>query len=129
MTITLDEEGLLKLMAWSSPKRIDTRHGPRILRTAEPTDDFWELWRANKDQLKSVGIGCGRNPGTGQWEIAWWQQVSKEEQERLNKTIKASQELDATIHVPAPDGLAYRPYQKAGIAFALRIFGKLQHHK
>lgn len=36
------------------------------------------------------------------------------------KAVEASHALDVDIEIPAPDGLSYRPYQKAGIAFALR---------
>lgn len=35
------------------------------------------------------------------------------------KAVEASHALDAAIDIPAPPGLAYRPYQKAGISFAL----------
>lgn len=35
------------------------------------------------------------------------------------KAVEASHALDATIDIPAPPGLSYRPYQKAGISFAL----------
>jgi len=34
--------------------------------------------------------------------------------------IAASTALDADIEIPAPEGLEYRPYQKAGIAYALQ---------
>lgn len=35
------------------------------------------------------------------------------------KTLKASRAVEADIKVPAPEGLAYRPFQLAGIEFAL----------
>lgn len=34
-------------------------------------------------------------------------------------TIKASKATDADIEIPVPAGLAYRPYQKGGIAYAM----------
>ena len=34
--------------------------------------------------------------------------------------IAASTALDADIEIPAPEGLEYRPYQKAGIAYGLQ---------
>lgn len=43
----------------------------------------------------------------------------KQEKERI---IAHSYADDHDIDIPVPDGLAYLPYQKAGIAFALRIF-------
>jgi SWI/SNF-related matrix-associated actin-dependent regulator 1 of chromatin subfamily A len=38
----------------------------------------------------------------------------------------ASWAQDADISIPAPDGLAYRPYQRAGVAFALAAFKRGQ---
>ena len=38
----------------------------------------------------------------------------------------ASWAQDADIDIPAPDGLAYRPYQRAGVAFALAAFKRGQ---
>ena len=39
--------------------------------------------------------------------------------------IVASQQVDAEVDIPAPPGLSYMPFQKAGIAYALRVFGDL----
>jgi SWI/SNF-related matrix-associated actin-dependent regulator 1 of chromatin subfamily A len=39
--------------------------------------------------------------------------------EQLTAAIASSAATDAAIDVPAPDGLAYLPYQRAGIAYAM----------
>ncbi|SRR6266566_255506 len=36
-----------------------------------------------------------------------------------------SRAVEADIEIPVPSGLAYLPYQKAGIAYALRKFGDI----
>lgn len=41
-------------------------------------------------------------------------------------TVSASRAVDAVVDVPCPEGLAFLPYQKAGVAFALRVFGDLK---
>lgn len=41
------------------------------------------------------------------------------------KAIEASKAADADIDIPSPEGLEYLPYQKAGIAYALRRDGSL----
>src|SRR5579864_789018 len=38
----------------------------------------------------------------------------------FNKALEESRATDADIQIPVPAGLAYLPYQKAGIAYALR---------
>lgn len=40
--------------------------------------------------------------------------------------IEASRATDADTDIPCPTGLSYLPYQKAGIVFALRVFGDLK---
>lgn len=35
------------------------------------------------------------------------------------KSVKDSRAVDASVDIPAPDGLEYLPYQKAGIAYAM----------
>lgn len=42
---------------------------------------------------------------------------------QLNETLAASRATDIDIEIPAPAGLSYMPFQKTGIAFALKRFG------
>jgi SWI/SNF-related matrix-associated actin-dependent regulator of chromatin subfamily A-like protein 1 len=42
---------------------------------------------------------------------------------RKSAAISASRATDSNINIPAPEGLQYLPYQKAGIAFMLQVFG------
>lgn len=39
-----------------------------------------------------------------------------------SQRVAASRAVDANVVIPCPDALEYLPYQKAGIAFALKIF-------
>ena len=41
------------------------------------------------------------------------------------KSAKMSHATDSNIVIPAPDGLVYRPFQKAGIAYAVQRRGTL----
>jgi len=45
--------------------------------------------------------------------------------ERRAKSLEMSRASDADIAIPAPEGLAYRPFQKAGVAYALQRDGCL----
>lgn len=122
MTETLQIESLLP---WSKPKMVETKRGHKILRTCKPTEDFWNLWRSGKNQLVAAGVGVGKHYQTGEWEATWWQDPPKEFTERLNANIAGSQAVDAHIEIPAPQGLDYLPYQKAGIAFCSDKIGSL----
>ena len=52
-----------------------TRQGPRDLRAAPATPEFWEVWRQNKEALKTAGISCTRDE-SGDWWVEWWIDVS-----------------------------------------------------
>jgi hypothetical protein len=41
------------LLAWGTPKRVTTRFGERIVRTAPATDAFRRIWKLNKEALKA----------------------------------------------------------------------------
>lgn len=111
---TIRIEDLLK---WSAPRRVETRQGLRNLRTAAPTDAFWAAWRSDKAALKDAGVSCGKNRD-GDWEATWWLPLEAAEQAKTDEAIAASKATDADIVIPAPAGLDYLPYQRAGIAYA-----------
>jgi len=124
MTTTLNIETILP---WSEPKRTSTRNGEKMLRTADPTEAFWQLWRANKQALKDAGLSCAPYPGDARrWHVCWWQDIDpiKAAKERADREAAsaASRATDAAIEVPKPDGLEFLPYQKAGVAFILRCW-------
>ncbi|MDE0467351.1 MAG: hypothetical protein OYL97_09850 [Candidatus Poribacteria bacterium] len=52
-----------------------TRQGPRDLRAAPATPEFWEVWKRNKEALKTAGISCTRDE-SGDWWVEWWIDVS-----------------------------------------------------
>lgn len=113
-TATLKIEDLCR---WSASKRVETRNGPRNLRTAPSTETFWSAWKSAKEQLKSAGVSCGRNNLTGDWEACWWLPLDAEEKAKTEAAQAASRATDADVSIPCPDGLEYLPFQKAGIAY------------
>lgn len=50
------EARLEDIMDWSEPRPVMTKRGGTLLRTAIPTDAFWELWRRFKAELRRMGI-------------------------------------------------------------------------
>ena len=97
---------------------VETKSGPRILRKAAPTRAFWLAWWEHKIDLKAEGIGLNKTPD-GKWKVNWWQELPKEEQEKLKASQLASRATDAQVDLPCPAGLEYLPFQRAGIAYAL----------
>lgn len=106
------------LCRWRKPKEVQTANGPRILRTAKPTEPFWQAWESSKAALKSAGVSVSPpNQFHSEHEACWWQELPREEVERRSASLNESRALDADIEVPANEGLAYRGYQLAGIKY------------
>ena len=116
---------LRALLKWSKPREVPTKRGPRILQDAKPTEEFWSAWRIGREQLSQLGITVGKDRVTGEWEVCWWQAIPRAELEARDKAVEMSRATDADIDVPAPPGLTYMPFQKAGIRFALERTGTL----
>lgn len=113
------------MLAWGEPKRVQTSQGAKILRKAKPTDEFSNLYRTNRQALKDAGIGWSEWPkGSGNWEVCWWQPIPKSELEQQAKNIEQSAATDAEIVIPAPDGLTYMGFQKAGVRYCAEKYRK-----
>lgn len=122
------EMAITELLPWSTPKRVDTKRGPKILRTAAPNETFWSVWRRAKEALKEAGVSVFCPHGTQNWQVSWWQSVAPEEQQVTQSRIaesRAEANDDPSIVLPCPEGLEYLPYQRAGIIYALKAFGDL----
>jgi len=113
-----------KLAKWSAPKEVQTKFGPRLMRKAAVTPEFSSAWKTNKDELKSLGASFSKNQN-GSWELVWWQELPEEIKKSRSESIEASRATKADIDLPKPEGLDYRPFQKAGIRYALDRQGVL----
>lgn len=122
MTATVNGIEIETLLRWGKSKEVETKNGSRILRKARPDEAFWELWNANQGALRSMGISVSKDLSE-QWEVCLWQVLDAAEVERRAKSLENSRAVAADIVVPAPEGCAYRPYQLAGIRYALEREG------
>ena len=86
----------------------------RTVRAAAPTPEFWELWRARKDDVKAAGYEVSKYNGS--WQVSEWTRPDAAE---VEARVEASRATDAVIDIPSPDGLEYLPFQRAGISYAL----------
>lgn len=115
------------ILPWSAPKEVVTKFGKRILRKSAPNETFSNAWKSSKDALKAAGIGWSKDQKTGEWEVCWWMPISLEQAAQEQAAVAASWATDADIEIPVPAGLAYLPFQRAGIQFALKRFGLLSN--
>ena len=82
----------------------------RFVSTASPTQEFWSVWREKKAAIKAAGYSVRKVDN--KWVVTRYRDN--------DQAIADSQATDADIDIPVPAGLSYLPYQKAGIAYAIK---------
>ena len=92
---------------WSKGKK---QSDGRLLKIAKPTPEFWALWKVKKAAIRKAGYAVSKIDDT--WFVT--QMVDD------NAAIEQSVATTSDMEIPVPDGLAYLPFQKAGIAYALK---------
>ena len=90
---------------WSKGKK---QPDGRLLKTAKPTPEFWALWKVKKAVIKKAGYTVSKI------DDAWLVTHMVDD----NAAIERSAATASDMVIPVPDGLAYLPFQKAGIAYA-----------
>tara|TARA_R110000782_G_scaffold264873_1_gene358270 strand:- start:279 stop:2114 length:1836 start_codon:yes stop_codon:yes gene_type:complete len=82
----------------------------RFISTATPNQEFWSVWREQKSAVKAAGYSVKKVDGN-------WVATRLRDN---NDAIAESQASDSDMEFPVPEGLAYLPYQKAGISYAVK---------
>ena len=121
----MDISTLSSLANWTPPKEVQTKFGPRFLRTAKPTEALSAAWKHDKEILQAQGISWKKNDRTGEWEIMWWAKLAPEEIAKREQAVIESRATSAEIDLPHPEGMDYMPFQKAGIRYAMNRPGVL----
>lgn len=109
-------------LVWGPEKTVQTVRGERRLRVATVTPEFWEAWRREKEGIKALGIGCGKDKTSGEWEVTWWRDVPQEEKEQRTAAEMASRQSNSDFHVPVPEGKELHGYQKAGVHYSVECY-------
>lgn len=126
MTTTLSEQQVETMFTWGEPKEINTKFGKRFLHKAKGTPEAIALYQENARDLSTLGVQLGdawRQPGVK--ELCWWRKPTENQLQQLKAALEASHATDADVQIPAPDGLDYLGYQRAGIAWAMKREGTL----
>lgn len=112
-------EDILGALKWSQPREVATKNGPRIVIKAAAGQTVFDLWRRESAGLKADGYSLGPYPeGSGKWWLTRWEKLPEKIVVQRTEAAALSRATDADINVPCPDGLAFLPYQRAGIAYA-----------
>ena len=65
-------QALLDTVELSQPMSTSTKRGPRLLRKASVTSEFWDMYRDDKDEYKQAmgQLGLQLSKFRDQWELA-----------------------------------------------------------
>lgn len=91
-------------LEWSEPRTVK---GVYVLKSAPPTPEFWDLYRAHKREMENAGIKA--NCFNKVWSVNWWQRNGKFEYPILSQiAIATHRELDIE---PLVNETGLIPYQ------------------
>ena len=124
--LPLTREDVLGALRWSKPQEVATKKGPRIRRTATATPEAIALFAREGPELYAAGLTLGEWPrGSGKRQVTKWELVPEKIIVKRQAAAQLSRATNADINVPCPEGLSLLGYQKAGVAFALQVFGEI----
>lgn len=108
------------LLLWGKPREVATKRGVRLLHKSKPDAQFWNLWARYRPEMEAANISLGKdfkNPKL--WEVCWWKPLDEVESAKREANAQLSRAATCDFMPPAPPGLEYFPFQRAGIAFAM----------
>jgi len=94
-------------LTWSKGEK---QSDGRLLKTANPTPEFWALWKVKKTAIKKAGYTVIKT------DDAWLVGQFIDDSAAIEQSVATTSDME----IPAPDGLDYLPFQKAGIAYVLK---------
>ena len=118
---TRDE--LLEHVQWSKQREVATKRGPGWSRARVATPELLAAWNRDRNWFFNAGYSFGEF--NGRVNITRWEEVPKALVLARTESLEASRATDAQADIPAPEDCEYLPFQKAGIVFALRVFGDI----
>lgn len=57
-------------MDWSDPRLVETSRGKRVVMDSAPSEDFWNVWRERKDEVKATGLAVNKRDEN--WQVTFW---------------------------------------------------------
>ena len=70
----MKKEEIEQLLPWNEPHTIPIREFDEtvryVRRSSIPDQNFWDVWKEHKEELKSAGLYLMKKPGRG-WRVFW----------------------------------------------------------
>jgi len=116
---------LMATVEWSHPIQLNTKRGVRLLKKAPITDQFWKVYREDKEifkeQMSKAGITLGKF--REEWGLSWW----SDDQLKFKQIIGSDTQAEAVAEldlVPLihPEGLF--EYQQTSVQMGVASMNK-----
>ena len=116
---------LLDTVEFSQPISMNTKRGPRLLRKASVTKEFWDLFGEDSQEYKQKlgDIGIQLSKFRDQWELAWWSKDDLSFKPIPNAPVEVVEEVSYTLDpLIVPDKLF--EYQLTSVQLGVRSMTK-----
>jgi len=116
---------LMATVEWSHPIQLNTKRGVRLLKKAPITDQFWKVYREDrelfKEQMAKAGINLGKF--REEWGLSWW----SDDQLKFNQIIGSDNQVEAVAELNLtpllhPEGLF--EYQQTSVQMGVASMNK-----
>ena len=117
------EQTLEALPGWGEWKEALTKRGRLMRRIMFPVhSNAWTLWKRGEEAMRKNGYEITKTT-TGKWVLVRYREQVRPE--LMQKLIEESKAEGCDANLLLPPGLEYRPFQKAGIKYAIdRLHGQ-----
>ena|GEM_PF-5721354 len=83
-------EEILASLDWSSPRKVDTSKGLRMLRTAKPTAELLKIWETDRKAVQALGYSVSEYKG--EVRVAEWRGLDEKEQAKHDARFAAKKD-------------------------------------
>jgi superfamily II DNA or RNA helicase len=116
---------LMATVEWSHPIQLNTKRGVRLLKKAPITEQFWKVYREDKElfkeQMSKAGITLGKF--REEWGLSWWSTEDLKFKQIIvsDNQVEAVAELDV-VPLMHPEGLF--EYQQTSVQMGVASMNK-----
>jgi superfamily II DNA or RNA helicase len=116
---------LMATVEWSHPIQLNTKRGVRLLKKAPITEQFWKIYREDKELFKEQMSKAGINLGKfrEEWGLSWWSTEDLKFKQIIvsDNQVEAVAELDV-VPLLHPEGLF--EYQQTSVQMGVASMNK-----
>lgn len=106
----------IEALPWGAYKEIHTKTGILRRKVMTPVPrTFWDFWKSSKELMQAQGYTMKKHEGN--WFAIRYAELIKPE--AMARLLEESNAKDCDAKLLVPPGLAYRPFQRAGIKYCI----------